>query len=218
MIFNLIKHAKQLLFNNSKSGLSATNTQDAIDELNSKVNTLDGELDTKVTNNFTPERAVYVDANGNLVASGTVTDTELGYLGGVTSNIQAQLSAKLSKSGGQITGAITTSGNASYETDGNIFSPIYGGNLYDYLVIHNNAINNCQVNIQNLWDTKANLNGQPYFSGIKVGSETSQAYIYSEDENINFRYKQANGDLAFSNLRQMCRGTVSGTTLNITLG
>lgn len=34
MIFDFIKHAKQLLFDNSKSGLVATNTQDAIDELN----------------------------------------------------------------------------------------------------------------------------------------------------------------------------------------
>lgn len=53
--------------------------------------TLQNAIDAKVTNSFTPNRAVYVDANGNLVASGTVTSTELGYLGGVTSNIQAQL-------------------------------------------------------------------------------------------------------------------------------
>lgn len=33
MILDIIKHAKQLLFDNTKSGLAATNTQDAIDEL-----------------------------------------------------------------------------------------------------------------------------------------------------------------------------------------
>lgn len=37
MIFDIIKHAKQLLFNNSKSGLSATNVQDAIDELDALI-------------------------------------------------------------------------------------------------------------------------------------------------------------------------------------
>ncbi|SFM08980.1 tail fiber domain-containing protein [Pelosinus propionicus] len=37
---------------------------------------------------------------------GTTTDTELGYVHGVTSNIQAQLNAKLSSSGGDLTGAI----------------------------------------------------------------------------------------------------------------
>lgn len=34
MIFDLIKHAKQMLFDNSTNGMSATNVQGAIDELN----------------------------------------------------------------------------------------------------------------------------------------------------------------------------------------
>lgn len=34
MIFNIIKRAKELFYNNSKSGLKATNVQDAIDEVN----------------------------------------------------------------------------------------------------------------------------------------------------------------------------------------
>ena len=123
-------------------------------------NTLQNAIDAKVTNSFTPNRAVYVDANGNLVASGTVTSTELGCLGGVTSNIQAQLSAKLSKSGGQITGQITTSeANVSYETNGNIYSPIYGGNLYDLLSIHSTTISNSQVNIVNLQNDKLSKSG-----------------------------------------------------------
>lgn len=69
------------------------------------------------------------------------------------------VNGKLSKSGGQITGAITTSGNASYETDGNIYSPIYGGNLYDYLVIHNMDITNNKANIVNLQNDKLSKSG-----------------------------------------------------------
>lgn len=37
MIFDIIKHAKQVLFDNSENGLNATNTQDAINELNNKL-------------------------------------------------------------------------------------------------------------------------------------------------------------------------------------
>lgn len=37
MIFNLIKRAKELFYNNSKSGLEATDVQGAIDEVNNKL-------------------------------------------------------------------------------------------------------------------------------------------------------------------------------------
>ena len=37
MIFNLFKNAKDILFNNTKSGLNAENTQDAIEELDSNL-------------------------------------------------------------------------------------------------------------------------------------------------------------------------------------
>ncbi len=43
---------------------------------------------------FTASRAIYGDASGNLVSHATLTDTELGYLDGVTSAIQGQLDAK----------------------------------------------------------------------------------------------------------------------------
>ncbi len=66
------------------------------------------ELDTKVANNFTANRAVYANANGELAASDTITDTELGYLSGAKSNIQTQLDAKLPLAGGTLTGSIYT--------------------------------------------------------------------------------------------------------------
>ena len=45
-----------------------------------------------------------------LSVSSTVSETELGYVDGVTSAIQTQLDAKLPKSGGTMTGALTLSG------------------------------------------------------------------------------------------------------------
>lgn len=53
---------------------------------------------------ITANRAVTTDASKVLVASAT-TDTELGYVSGVTSAIQTQLNAKISQSGAQIYGA-----------------------------------------------------------------------------------------------------------------
>lgn len=48
------------------------------------------ELDTKVTNSFTGERALIAGTNGMVTTSGT-TSTELYMLHGVTSNVQTQL-------------------------------------------------------------------------------------------------------------------------------
>lgn len=111
MIFNLVKHAKQLLFDNSKSKLSATNTQDAIDELK-------GRIDAKVTNSFTGGRALFSNADGKIASSSTVTSTELGYLDGVTSNIQTQLNDKLNKGGHAVNKAVVTDGNGNIAPTG----------------------------------------------------------------------------------------------------
>lgn len=120
MIFNLVKHAKELLFDNSKSKLSATNTQDAIDELNSKVNTLDGEVDTKVTNSFTAERALIAGTNGKAMVSGT-TSTELYMLHGVTSNVQTQLDGKVPSGGIARVASVSFNDSAViYSTDENL--------------------------------------------------------------------------------------------------
>lgn len=48
---------------------------------------------------LTASRAVYSDASGVIVAHGTLTDTELGYVDGVTSAIQTQLNAKAPSTG-----------------------------------------------------------------------------------------------------------------------
>lgn len=46
MIFNLIKRAKELFFDNSKSGLKATDVQGAIDEVNNKLINVNSNLGT----------------------------------------------------------------------------------------------------------------------------------------------------------------------------
>jgi hypothetical protein len=58
----------------------------------------------------TANRAVITDANGLPAASAT-TNVELGYLSGVTSGVQGQIDAKVSKAGDTMTGALNMGAN-----------------------------------------------------------------------------------------------------------
>lgn len=70
----------------------STATQTA---LNGKQATITGGASTITSSNLTANRALVSDASGKVAVS-AVTSTELGYLDGVTSNIQTQLNGKLS--------------------------------------------------------------------------------------------------------------------------
>ena len=67
-----------------------------------------GAASTIYTDNLTANRALISNASGKVGVS-PVTATELGYIDGVTSNVQTQLNNKLSTSGGTITGPIHVS-------------------------------------------------------------------------------------------------------------
>ena len=96
-----------------------SNVQEQINTLSTSVGgkqaTITGGVSSVVSTNFTANRALVSNASGK-AASSAVTATELGYLSGVTSNVQTQLDAKHSgtlgvEQGG--TGATTfTSGRA----------------------------------------------------------------------------------------------------------
>lgn len=104
--------------NTPAGNIAATNVQAAINELDSeKQSTITGAATSIVSSNLTPSRALASDASGKVAAS-SVTDTELGYLSGVTSSIQTQISGKQASLGftpldragsNSITGDITNS-------------------------------------------------------------------------------------------------------------
>lgn len=71
--------------------------------INAKQNTVTGAATTIVSDDLTASRAVVSNGSGKVAVS-AVTDTELGYLDGVTSAIQTQLDSK----GTTISGAATT--------------------------------------------------------------------------------------------------------------
>jgi hypothetical protein len=93
---------------------SAKAVYDNINNLqNSKQNNITGGASSITTNNLTANRALLSDGNGKVAVS-AVTNTELGYLDGVTSNIQTQLNGKqasgsyMTLSGNQTAGGIKT--------------------------------------------------------------------------------------------------------------
>ena len=67
-------------------------------EIGKKQNTITGAATTITGSNLTANRALISNGSGKVAVS-DVTSTELGYLDGVTSNIQTQLNGKLSATG-----------------------------------------------------------------------------------------------------------------------
>ena len=87
-----------------------TNVTAVTNALTSKQDTVVGGASTITENNLTANRALVSNSSGKVAVS-AVTSTELGYLDGVTSNVQTQLDSKLSEAPVQSvnskTGAVT---------------------------------------------------------------------------------------------------------------
>ena len=84
--------------------------------INTKQDTVTGAATTIVSSDLTVSRALISNASGKVAVS-SVTDTELGYVSGVTSDIQTQIDAKYDKSGGTISGNATITGNLTVDTN-----------------------------------------------------------------------------------------------------
>jgi hypothetical protein len=89
-------------------------TSDIQAQLNSKVGTITGAISTVVSSNLTINRVVVSDPSGKIAVSG-VTTTEAGYLSGVTSSIQTQLSARVLKAGDTMTGALINTSTGEFQ-------------------------------------------------------------------------------------------------------
>ena len=77
-------------------GTLQTNVNNVQTALTSKQDTVVGGASTITEDNLTASRALISNSSGKVAVS-TVTSTELGYLDGVTSNVQAQLNGKQPK-------------------------------------------------------------------------------------------------------------------------
>ena len=99
--------------------------------LESKQDTVVGGASTIVENNLTANRALISNASGKVAVS-DVTSTELGYLDGVTSNVQTQLTNKAPINQGDefIEGTQTAATNKW--TGKTTSSQLYNGKVIDY--------------------------------------------------------------------------------------
>ena len=129
-----------------------TSLQQAVNNLTSLVNTkqniITGAATTIDTENLTANRALVSDASGKVAVS-AVTGTELGYLDGVTGNVQTQLNSKAAASHNHASTNITGDANsvAVFDTNGTLCgsSSITTGEL-DML---NGATSNIQTQLNN---------------------------------------------------------------------
>ena len=111
---NYIYESKDVEYDNEGKNITSTNVQGAIDELytdannyssintrvtnlettiSGKQNTITGGASTITSSNLTTNRALISNASGKVGVS-NITSTQLGYLSGVTSNVQTQLNSK----------------------------------------------------------------------------------------------------------------------------
>jgi hypothetical protein len=81
-------------------------------QLDSKISSANGAISTVVNSNLTTSRALISNTSGKIAVS-TTTSTELGYLSGVTSNVQTQLNGKQST----ISGGATTITSSNLTTN-----------------------------------------------------------------------------------------------------
>ena len=109
----------------ASTGGDYTSLQQAVNNLTSLVNTkqniITGAATTIDTENLTANRALVSDASGKVAVS-AVTGTELGYLDGVTSNVQTQLNNKAAASHNHVSTNITGDANsvAVFDTNGTL--------------------------------------------------------------------------------------------------
>jgi hypothetical protein len=96
---------------------SSTSLWENSNALSTKQDTITGAATTITSSNLTTYRALVSDGGGKVAVSG-ITSTELGYLSGVTSNIQTQLNSKSSVSKSFLVGnfgsSSVTGGGTSY--------------------------------------------------------------------------------------------------------
>ena len=126
-----------LITNNSSKVLSAAqgvaikNLIDALQTaVNGKQDTITGGASTITSSNLTSNRALVSNGSGK-VAISDITSTELGYLDGVTANVQTQLNAKAASShthdyaGSSSAGGAATSANKLNTDAGSVTQPVY---------------------------------------------------------------------------------------------
>lgn len=91
------------------SNTVANNTE----AIGKKQNTITGAASTVSSSDLTANRVLVSNGSGKISIS-SITTTLLGYLSGLTSNVQSQINSKLAKAGDTLSGMLTFQNTADY--------------------------------------------------------------------------------------------------------
>lgn len=168
-------------------GTLQTNVTNVQTALASKQDTVVGGASTITEDNLTASRALVSNSSGKVAVS-TVTSTELGYLDGVTSNVQTQLNRKLETvhDNDMLWGGKNLSGEVS-PTDAAMVSVI-GGNKFalcksqGITVEYTNDGGATWVNYDATEETKIKLISGISTVGLYYGKKTESSQIVTADD------------------------------------
>lgn len=168
-------------------GTLQTNVNNVQTALASKQDTVVGGASTITEDNLTASRALVSNSSGKVAVS-DVTSTELGYLDGVTSNVQTQLSRKLETvyDNDMLWGGKNLSGEVS-PTDAAMVSVI-GGNKFalcksqGITVEYTNDGGATWVNYDATEETKIKLISGISTVGLYYGKKTESSQIVTADD------------------------------------
>ena len=157
-------------------------------QIDNKQATINGAATTITTDNLTANLVLVADANGKVNVS-SVTATELGYLGGATSNVQAQIDTKAPTANASFTGTIVLPATTS---------------IGDVSATEIGYLNNVSSAIQTQIDSKQ--------ATITGGAST----IASSDLTANLvLVSDASGKVAVSGVSAVELGYLDGATSNV---
>jgi hypothetical protein len=220
-------------------GVSGNPTID-VSEANLNLANIGGTLAVSQIAALTASKAVVTDGSGYISAS-TVTSAEVGYLSGVSSNIQTQLDNKLSLSGGTMTGAINMGGSkitslGAPTAGGDAVNKTYADNLIAGLswkapVIDIRAqstlpgspttgdryLLNDGANVNSIaeWDGSQWLYFAPSANWAAFDSSTDFGHTYNSQSVSTFKWVQFSGAASFVTGIGLSQ---SGNTVNVNLG
>lgn len=174
-----------------------------------------GGASTIKTSNLTVSMALVSDASGKVAAHGTVSSTELGYLDGVTSNLQTQLNSKENtisagttsqywrgdKTWQTINTSVVTEGTNLYYTDARARASITGG--ASTIVTSNLAVSMALVS-----DASGKVAAHGTVSSTELG------YLDGATSNLQTQVNAKENTISVGTTSQYWRGDKTWQTLN----
>lgn len=187
------------------------------EKLETKQDKITGAATTITDDNLTASHALVSDANGKVAVS-DVTSTELGYLDGVTSNVQTQLDSKLETvhDNDMLWGGKNLSGSVS-PTDAAMVSVI-GGNKFalckpqGITIEYTNDGGVTWVNYDATEETKINLISGISTVGLYYGKKTESSQIVTADDMLRITVNAWNCGVYTSLRKILIEFAMSGST------